>query len=52
MIEDKKAGLQPLPIFPRVYEQDNPSMDVAMTQSAPIMIPGRPNGTMKIKGLI
>ncbi|SNY93417.1 Phage major capsid protein E [Cohaesibacter sp. ES.047] len=52
MIEDKKAGLQALPIFPRVYEQDNPSMDVAMTQSAPLMIPGRPNGTMKIKGLI
>nr|WP_319513698.1 major capsid protein [uncultured Cohaesibacter sp.] len=52
MIEDKKAELQALPMFPRVYEQPNPSMDVAMTQSAPLMIPGRPNGTMKITGVI
>lgn len=52
MIEDKKAELQALPIFPRVYEQSNPSMDVAMTQSAPLMFPGRPNGTVKIKGVI
>ncbi|KZK95054.1 MULTISPECIES: major capsid protein [unclassified Pseudovibrio] len=51
-IMDKKAGLQAMPMFPKVWEQDNPSIDQAMTQSAPLMIPGRPNGVKVWKGVV
>lgn len=52
LIQDKKAGLQALPIFPKVHEQDEPSLDQVISQSAPLMFPGRPDGTFKAKGLI
>lgn len=47
-IMDKKADWQAVPIFPKMWEQEDPSGVFVMTQSAPLMIPGRPNGTMKV----
>jgi hypothetical protein len=47
-IMDKKANWEPRPIFPKMWEQEDPSGLFIMTQSAPLMIPGRPNSTMKV----
>ncbi|SDQ99633.1 major capsid protein [Pseudovibrio sp. Tun.PSC04-5.I4] len=52
VILDKKAELKALPIFPKVWENNNPSVDMVMSQSAPLMIPGRPNGAFVWKGLL
>jgi len=48
-IQDKKAGLQPIDIFPKTWEEDDPSGEQIMSQSAPLMIPGRPNAVIKAK---
>lgn len=45
-IQDKKAGLQPLARFPKMWDVDDPSSTVAMTQSAPLPVLGRPDATM------
>lgn len=47
-IMDRKAGWAPLPIFPKMWEQEDPSGLFLMTQSAPLMIPMRPDASMKI----
>lgn len=46
-IMDHKAGLQPMEIFSKQYEEDNPSAIFLLTQSAPLLIPTRPNCTLK-----
>ncbi len=46
-IMDKKAGWNALPIFPKMWEQEDPSGLFLMTQSAPLMIPTRPNASFK-----
>lgn len=48
-IQDKKAGLQPIEIFPKTWEEEDPSGEQLMSQSAPLMIPGRPNAVIKAK---
>jgi hypothetical protein len=48
-IQDKKAGLQPIDIFPKTWEEEDPSGEQLMSQSAPLMIPGRPNAVIKAK---
>lgn len=50
-IMDRKAGWKALPMFPKMWEQDDPSGLYLMTQSAPLMIPLRPNATLKAKVL-
>jgi hypothetical protein len=47
-IMDKKANWEAMPIFPKMWEQEDPSGIFIMTQSAPLMIPSRPNASMKI----
>jgi hypothetical protein len=47
-IMDKKANWEALPIFPKMWEQEDPSGLFIMTQSAPLMIPGRPNASLKV----
>lgn len=47
-IRDRKAGWAPLPIFSKMWEQDDPSGLFIMSQSAPLMIPRRPNATMRV----
>lgn len=46
-IMDRSAGWQPLPIFQKMYEQDDPSGLFLLSQSAPLMIPRRPNASFK-----
>lgn len=48
-IRDKRAGLQPLPIFPKMWDQEDPSVTYTMTQSAPLMVPANPNNSFRIK---
>lgn len=48
-IQDKGAQLRPLAMFPKMWEQEDPSATYLMTQSAPLMVPAQPNGCFKIK---
>jgi hypothetical protein len=47
-IRDKRAGLQALPLFPKMWDQEDPSVTYCMTQSAPLMIPGQPNNSFRL----
>ncbi len=44
-ILDAKAGLQPVPVFSKMWEQEDPSALNIMTQSAPLPIAVNPNRT-------
>jgi hypothetical protein len=44
-ILDPRAGLQPLPRFPKNWIEEDPAAELVMTQSAPLMVPLRPNAT-------
>lgn len=48
-IQDFRAGLQALEMFPKVWENEDPSVEYLMTQSAPLMVPKQPNASFKIK---
>lgn len=45
-IMDRKAGYQSLPIFAKMWEQDDPSGLALMSQSAPLMVPLNPNASL------
>lgn len=47
-IRDKRAGLQALPIFPKMWDQEDPSLTYTMSQSAPLMVPANTNNTFRI----
>ena len=44
---DRGADFQPIPRFPKMWEDDDPSGTFVMTQAAPLMIPLNPNNTLK-----
>jgi hypothetical protein len=44
-IHDPRAGLQALPRFPKDWMEEDPPAEYVMTQSAPLMVPARPNAT-------
>lgn len=44
-IRDPRAGFRALPRFPKVWIGEDPPMEWAMTQSAPLMVPYRPNAS-------
>lgn len=46
-IMDRKAGWRSMPLFPKMWEQEDPSGLFVMSQSAPLMVPLRPNATVK-----
>lgn len=46
-IMDAEAGYQSLEIFPSNWVEKNPSVEQVMSQSAPLMVPRRPNATFK-----
>lgn len=46
-IQDKKAGLRAMPIFSKMWDQEDPSATFVMSQSAPLMVPVNPNCTFK-----
>lgn len=46
-IMDADAGFRPAEIFPKMWKQEDPSAIFLMTQSAPLMVPMRPNASFK-----
>lgn len=50
-ILDAAAGLVPIDIFPKMWDENDPSARFVMSQSAPLMIPINPNCTLKAKVL-
>lgn len=49
-IHDVKANFRAeATIFPKMWEQDDPSVVYTMSQSAPLMVPLNPNNTFKIR---
>lgn len=48
-ILDKRAGLQPLSMFPKMWDEEDPSVTYTLTQSAPLMVPARPNNSFSMK---
>lgn len=47
-IHDKRAGLRPLAMFPKMWDSDDPAVTYTMTQSAPLMVPVEPNASFTI----
>lgn len=45
-IMDSDASFQTLEMFPKMWKQPDPSVTYLMTQSAPLMVPRRINGTL------
>ena len=48
-IMDKRADLQPVSMFPKLWDEEDPSVTYTMTQSAPLMVPVRANNTFSMK---
>lgn len=48
-IKDFDARLQPLEVFTKMWKNEDPSVEYLLSQSAPLMVPKRPNATFKIK---
>lgn len=44
-ILDGKAGLRAMPYFPKMWEQEDPAVEWLMLQSAPLMVPTRPDAS-------
>jgi hypothetical protein len=36
-------------MFPKMWRENDPSAEFVMTQSAPLMVPLRPNSTFRIR---
>jgi surface antigen len=47
-IRDRRANLQPLAIFPKMWDVEDPSVTYTMTQSAPLMVPANTNNSFRI----
>lgn len=45
-IQDLKAGIQPRQVFVKSWENEDPSVRFFLMQSAPLMVPYRPNGSL------
>jgi len=48
-IQDTKAGMQSLEVFPKMWDAEDPSATFIMTQSAPLMVPINPNATFRAR---
>lgn len=48
-IQDVQANLQAVEIFPKEWMEEDPSGIQLMSQSAPLMVPGRPNAVIRAK---
>lgn len=44
-----RRSLRAVPMFPKTWFQEDPSVEYCMTQSAPLMVPMEPNNTFLIK---
>lgn len=47
-IRDKRAGLASMSLFPKMWDQEDPSVTYTMTQSAPLMVPGNVNNSFRL----
>lgn len=47
-IKDFRAGLRAIERFPKMWPQEDPSVEFLMTQSAPLMVPKKPNASFRI----
>lgn len=50
-IQDDKANWQPLPVFPKMFTVPDPAGVFLLTQSAPLMVPLRPNASVLINAM-
>jgi hypothetical protein len=50
-IMDSKANYQPVEIFSKMFEEEDPSATFLLSQSAPLMVPINPNNTFKAQVL-
>lgn len=48
-IQDLDAGLMPLEFFVKSWTEEEPSQRLLLAQSAPLMVPYRPNATLRVK---
>lgn len=48
-IMDKRAGYRPLDVFFKNYDQENPSVEYLLLQSAPLLVPRVPDATFSVK---
>lgn len=48
-IQDIEANLQPLEIFPKMWNEKDPSVTFVMSQSAPLMVPMNTNATLRAR---
>lgn len=48
-IRDRRAGLAALSMFPKMWDEEDPSVTYTMTQSAPLMVPMNPNASFSLK---
>lgn len=48
-IMDRGAQFMPYSIFPKMYEEEDPSVTWTLSQSAPLMIPSRPDAVLVAK---
>lgn len=48
-IQDVGANFQALPVFPKMWPEQDPSATFIMTQSAPLMVPVNPNATFRVR---
>lgn len=48
-IQDIQSQFQPLMIFPKMWNQQDPSATFVMSQSAPLMVPVNPNGSFRAR---
>lgn len=50
-IMDNKAGYRALDIFAKMYEEEDPSAEYLLLQSAPLMVPKNPNASYRIRAV-
>lgn len=48
-IKDRRAGLAAISMFPKIWDNEDPSVTWTMTQSAPLMVPMQPNASFTLK---
>jgi hypothetical protein len=50
-ILDSKAGYLPVDIFAKMWEENDPSAEILLLQSAPLMVPKQPNASFRIRAV-
>lgn len=48
-IHDKKAGYRALPVFMKSWENEDPSVEYILSQSAPLMVPAEPDASFSAR---